>query len=170
MSDSSCIDSPCKEGAMPKSYSSDLRKRVIGAVEAGASRHEAAERFEIVPSTAVRWLQCWNETGSCAPKPRGGSVSHLEAHSELILALITARPDLTLKEMVGELLKRRIRTSKSAVQRFLERHDMTFKKKESAGHRTAAPGRRPGDLPPDFRTRDKLRDWLPIRREQCAKR
>jgi len=43
--------------------------------------------------------------------------------------LITARPDLTLKEMVGELLKRRIRTSKSAVQRFLERHDMTFKKK-----------------------------------------
>src|SRR5215213_6408515 len=91
MSDSSCIDSPCKEGAMPKSYSSDLRKRVIGAVEAGASRHEAAERFEIVPSTAVRWLQCWNETGSCAPKPRGGSVSHLEAHSELILALISAR-------------------------------------------------------------------------------
>jgi SRSO17 transposase len=26
------------------------------------------------------------------------------------------------------------------------------------------------DLPPDFRTGDKLRDWLPIRREQCAKR
>src|SRR5215203_3069221 len=43
MSDSSCIDSPCKEGAMPKSYSSDLRKRVIGAVEAGASRRDCAE-------------------------------------------------------------------------------------------------------------------------------
>ena len=26
-----------------------------------------------------------------------------------------------------------------------------------------------GDLPPDFRTIDKLRDWLPIRREQCGK-
>src|ERR1700730_688072 len=26
------------------------------------------------------------------------------------------------------------------------------------------------DLLPDFRTIDKLRDWLPIRREQCAKR
>ncbi len=25
------------------------------------------------------------------------------------------------------------------------------------------------DLPPDFRTIDKLRDWLPIRREQCEK-
>src|SRR6476620_12221560 len=27
-----------------------------------------------------------------------------------------------------------------------------------------------GDLLTDFRTIDKLRDWLPIRREQCAKR
>jgi hypothetical protein len=25
------------------------------------------------------------------------------------------------------------------------------------------------DLPADFRTIDKLRDWLPIRREQCGK-
>ena len=114
---------------MPKSYSSDLRKRVIEAVEAGASRREAAERFEVDPSTAVRWLQSWNESGSCAPKSRGGSVSHLEDHSELILALIADRPDLTLKETVAELLKRRIRTSKSAVERFFERHGMTFKKK-----------------------------------------
>ena len=29
---------------MPKSYSGDLRKRAIEAVEGGASRHEAAER------------------------------------------------------------------------------------------------------------------------------
>ena len=27
----------------------------------------------------------------------------------------------------------------------------------------------PDDLPADFRTIDKLRDWLPIRREQCGK-
>jgi hypothetical protein len=30
---------------MPKAYSGDLRVRVIEAVEAGASRHEAAECF-----------------------------------------------------------------------------------------------------------------------------
>ena len=30
---------------MPKSYSSDLRERVIEAVEMGASRRETAERF-----------------------------------------------------------------------------------------------------------------------------
>jgi len=32
---------------MPKAYSRDLRERVITAVETGASRREAAERFEV---------------------------------------------------------------------------------------------------------------------------
>jgi hypothetical protein len=35
---------------MPKSLPGDLRERVIEAVEAGASRREAAEPFEISPS------------------------------------------------------------------------------------------------------------------------
>src|SRR6478735_9453916 len=82
---------------MPKSYSGDLRERVIEAVEIeGASRREAAERFGVSVSSGVRWLQRWNESGSAAPKPRGGSVSPLEAHEERILALIAERPDLTL--------------------------------------------------------------------------
>src|SRR5678815_2544991 len=83
--------------AMPKSYSADLRKRVIEAVEIGASRREAAESFDIDASSAVRWLQCWNETRRCAPKPRGGSVSPLERHVEQILALVTEQADLTLE-------------------------------------------------------------------------
>ena len=42
---------------MPKSYSGDLRERVIEAVEMeGASRREAAERFDISVSSAVKWL------------------------------------------------------------------------------------------------------------------
>jgi transposase len=132
---------------MPESYSSDLRKRVIEAVETGASRREAAEWFEIDPSSAVRWLRCWNETGRCAPKPRGGSVSPLERHAEQILALVADQPDLTLEETVTELRKRRIRTSQSAVWRFFERHDITFKKKEPAGGGTAPRRRGPGTSP-----------------------
>ena len=46
MNESSCIDSPLRGRAMPKSYSGDLRERVIEAVEGGASRRETAERFE----------------------------------------------------------------------------------------------------------------------------
>jgi transposase len=138
---------------MSKSYSADLRKRVIEAVEAGASRREAAESFGIDASSAVRWLQCWNETGRCAPKPRGGSVSPLEQRAEQILALVTQQPDLTLEETIAELLKRRIRTSKSAVSRFFQRHGITFKKKESASGRTAPRRRGPGASPLDPRAR-----------------
>ena len=63
---------------MPKAYSGDLRERVIEAVASGASRREAAERFEVSVSSAVKWLQRWRESRSAAPKPRGGSVSPLE--------------------------------------------------------------------------------------------
>jgi transposase len=138
--------------AMPKSYSADLRRRVIEAVEAGASRPEAAESFGIDVSSAVRWLQCWNETGRCAPKPRGGSVSPLERHAEQILAPIAEQSDLTLEETIAELRKRRIRTSKSAASRFSQRHDITFKK-ESAGGGTASRRRGPGAPALDPRAR-----------------
>jgi transposase len=73
------IDSPFRGQTMPKSYSKDLREQVIETVEMGdASRHEAAERFEVSVSSAVKWLQRWHESRSASPKPRGGSVSPLE--------------------------------------------------------------------------------------------
>jgi transposase len=139
MSKCLCIDSPFRGWAMPKSYSGDLRERVIEAVEmAGASRREAAERFDVSVSSAVRWVQRWNEIRIAAPRPRGGSVSRLEAHAERILALIAERPDLTLKETLVELLKRGIRTSRSALCRFFGRHDITFKKSLQAAERQRA--------------------------------
>jgi transposase len=144
MGDSSCIDSPLREWAMPKSYSVDLRKRVIEAVEAGASRREAAERFEVDPSSAVRWLQRWNETGRCEPKPHGGSISPLEPYAKQILALVAEQPDLTLEEIVAKLRKQRIPTSHSSVSRFFQRHKITYKKKESARGGTAPRRRGPG--------------------------
>src|SRR5215510_4051247 len=121
---------------MPKALSGDLRERVIEAVEAGASRREAAERFEISASSAVKWLQRWRDHGVCAPKPRGGSRSVLEDYGERILALVAEQPDRTLDEIVAAMRKRRIPGSRSA----LWRHGITFKKKP-AGSR-AAPSRR----------------------------
>ena len=132
MSESLCIDSPFRGRAMPKSYSGDLRERVIEAVEMGASRREAAERFEVSVSSAVRWLQRWYESRSAAPKPRGGGVSPLEEVAAQVLALIAERPDLTLLETVAELRRRRIRTSRSSLWRFLDRHGITLKKKPAS--------------------------------------
>ena len=81
---------------MPKPCSVDLRERVLEAVMAGASRREAAERFEISASSAVKWLQRWDETGSVVAKPTGGSISPLEEHADFLLGLIAEQSDLTL--------------------------------------------------------------------------
>src|SRR3954451_8307327 len=64
MGDCFSIDSRTRGTAMPKSYSCDLRQRVIGMVEAGASRHEAAEHFGVSVSSVVKWMQRWNESRS----------------------------------------------------------------------------------------------------------
>ena len=57
MSESLGIDSLSRGLAMPRSYSADLCERVIEAVEMGASRHEAADRFEVSVSSVVKWHQ-----------------------------------------------------------------------------------------------------------------
>jgi transposase len=57
---------------MPKPCSLDLRMRLLEAVIAGASQREAADCFDVSASSAVKWLQLWQETGSVAAKPTGG--------------------------------------------------------------------------------------------------
>jgi transposase len=78
---------------MSKPYSLDLRERVVASVEAGASRHEAAERFEVSVSSAILWVQRFVRLGSAAAKPIGGSTSPLEAHAAWFLELIAKHPD-----------------------------------------------------------------------------
>jgi transposase len=113
---------------MPRPYSNDLRARVIEEIGAGASRREVAEQYELSPSVVALWAQRWEKTGSFAAKPSGGSVSPLEEHAEFLLALIVARPDLTLDEIVVAMRKRGISGSRSAVWRFFERRNITYKK------------------------------------------
>jgi transposase len=127
--DSVGIDRSGEDGAMPRAYSNDLRKRVTDTVSSGASRHEAAVLFDIAVSTAVKWMQRLRDTGSSEAKPRGGSVSRLEKHTAEILAVVEERPDAILNEIVAVLHKQSIVTSRSALWRFLERHNITGKKK-----------------------------------------
>jgi transposase len=118
---------------MPKAYSADMRARVIGRVESGASRREAAEHYEVSASTAVIWVKCFRETGRCAAQPRGGSVSPLEEHAEFLLALIDKQPDLTLDEVVSAMHRHKVPGSRTAVWRFFQRHRITFKKSAARG-------------------------------------
>jgi transposase len=92
--------------------------RVIGFVEAGGSRREAAEQFDIGVSSAIRWMERFGEDGTCEPMPRGGSTSPLKEYAQQILALNGEKPDLTLDEIVLALHKRRISGSRSALSDF----------------------------------------------------
>jgi transposase len=146
------IDSTLGGGSMATAYSADMRLRVIGRVESGASRREAAEHYEVSPSTAVIWVKCFRETGRCAAKPRGGSTSPLEKHADFLLALIEVEPDLTLDEVICAMRENKIPGSRTAVWRFFQRHRITFKK-NLAGGRAAASGRGAGAPALDARTR-----------------
>jgi len=112
-------------------------------LEAGVSRREAAENFGLSASAAVKWLRRWHDTGSATAKPSEGSLLPLEGQADWLLALVAAHSDLTLKEIVAAMRKRRIPGSRSAVWRFYERHNIAFKKK-SSGDRARATGRGAG--------------------------
>lgn len=120
-------------------HSGDLRSRVVEDILAGASRRQAAERFQVSVASAVRWAQLNDQTGSVQPRPRGGkSRSPLEPHAAWLLELISAEPDLTLEAIVERLLAGLgLKTSEASVRRFFKRHKITFKK--NAARRRAGP-------------------------------
>jgi transposase len=123
---------------------------VIEEIATGASRREAAERYGISASAVVIWAQRFEKTGSVAAKPSGGSTSPLEDHAEFLLALIAERSDLTLDEVVLAMEKRRIAGSRSAVWRFFDRRNISFKKNVI---RVGAKARRRGSRAPTLDAR-----------------
>src|SRR5258705_12244346 len=116
---------------MPGAYGDDLRKRMVRAVEDGASVREAADIYDVAPSTVVKVHQRWRATGAVSAKPMGGDQrSHtIEAHSAVIMGLIQGQSDLTLLEICDALAAKGIKASRSALWRFFDRHDVSFKKK-----------------------------------------
>lgn len=116
---------------MGKPYSQDLRDRVVDALEGGLSTREVAARFSIGIATAGSWGRLKRSTGDVRPAKQGkpkGSV--LDAHAAFILGTLREQPDLTLDEMVERLAAEcDVRVVRTAVWKFLDRHDMTHKKR-----------------------------------------
>jgi transposase len=126
---------------MTKPLSIDLRQRLVSAVDGGMSRRSAAARFGVAVSTAIKWVDQWRRTGDVRPRPQGGDYrsQRIEAHAGEILALIEARPDITLGEIALHLGETHgLRVAQSTVWRLLDRHGITFKKNR-ARQRTATP-------------------------------
>lgn len=110
-------------------YSLDLRERVVAAVAAGMSCSQAAARYQIGRSTAIRWAKRKAETGSPAALPMGGKKPFaLAEQEEWIRSRVAEKPDITGRELLGELTGRGIGVSYYAVWHFLDRAGLSFKK------------------------------------------
>jgi len=93
---------------MAKALSTDLRRRVVDASAQGMSCRQAAERFGVSASSAIRWQQQVRTTGTIEPRTQGGDrrSKRIEAHSQVILGLVAETPDITLVGIRARLADR----------------------------------------------------------------
>jgi transposase len=115
---------------MANALSVDLRSRVVVAVSGGMSRRQAAARFGVSISSAIRWAKQLDTGGDIKPQRQGGDrrSQRIEAHATFILGEITREPDVTLAELQARLEERGVRFALSTIWRFFARHRVTFKK------------------------------------------
>ena len=115
---------------MPRALSLDLHERVIAAIAAGASCRQAAERFGVGKTSAIRWHARFRDAGEIVPKPAGGDRSPpaIEAHAETILEICREHPQIFLRELRDRLAQQGVRTSTSGLWRFFGRHGSSRKK------------------------------------------
>jgi len=120
---------------MAKSYSQDLRGRVIDAVEhEGMSRRAAGQRFGVSESSAVKWLQRVRDEGVRAARRVGGNRPPvIDSHRDLIEAALAEKCDITLQALCDRLLAERgVKADTSMMSRFLRRAGLTLKKRRSS--------------------------------------
>src|SRR5512146_2138109 len=124
-------------------YSMDLRERVIAAIDRrDGSQRQIARRFGISLATLSRWLRARRQTGTLAPKPRGGGRPRAldDACQEHLRDLVKQQPDATLEELRQRL---GIVCSVTAIWRTLRRPRIGRKKKVlHAQERDTPQGRR----------------------------
>ena len=119
---------------MARPYGNDLRERVVAAMQAGGSCRSVAARYDVAPSSAVKWNQRAMATGSVASGQMGGHRKPvLDAHRGWILEQVRSRPELAVRELQALLAERGIVISHDSVWRFLRRCGFSFKKKLGGG-------------------------------------
>ena len=125
---------------MAKPYSRDLRERMVRAVQAGRSRHEVARIFEVSASCVIKLMHRYEATGDYAPGKFGGHKrSALIGFEDKVRGLVSEQPEVTVTELWRKLTARGSKVGRSAVGRFLQRLQLTFKKTGS-GRRPACGG------------------------------
>ena len=94
---------------MTAPLSQDLRERIVHAVEGGSTIRQAARRFAVSASAAIKLMQRVRQTGSLAPAQMGGYRRPLlEKHADELRAIVSSKetvpPTLVRKYFVGSLI------------------------------------------------------------------
>lgn len=117
---------------MARALGEDLRLRVLKAANEGASARQAAARFGVGVSSAIRWI-ARAKIGELAPRQQGRRRgSRLDEYADFIIGMIEVCPDITLIEMVARLeAEQSVRIGRSTLSDWLRGHSWTFKKKSA---------------------------------------
>jgi transposase len=116
-----------------KTYSLDLRERLLDAADRGMPRKEAVRVFGVSLATIKRWLMRLEQTGSVAPKKKPGMKPRIGITVEERRALwvqLETHDAATLEEHC-ELWeeKRGVRVSVSTMSRAIRKLGWTLKKR-----------------------------------------
>ena len=103
----------------------------MAAVERdGLSRREAAERFGIGISSAIRWVERVRRTGSAAPGQMGGYKPKAIAGEHRAWLLVRVKEgDFTIRGLVVELAERGLKVDYRTMWNFVHAEKLSFKKK-----------------------------------------
>ncbi len=126
---------------MSKALSVDLRDRVIAAVDGGMSCRQAAARFGVSASSAIRWRSRMRTQGDARPGPLGGDrrSGRIESHGDLILGLVDRQSDITLAELRAALAEQGVAVGMATLWRFFRRRRITLKKSRRTRTSRAVP-------------------------------
>lgn len=117
---------------MAKSLDLDLRRRLVSAVEAGASCRSVAARFDVSESAVIKLMRRYRATGSLASGKIGGHRRPiLEDERDWLMGRIAEQSDITVRALADELAGRGIVVSHVSVWNLLRREKQTHKKKRA---------------------------------------
>src|SRR6187402_130964 len=84
-------------------YSSECRGEILAACDAKEVSRDIALRFKVSESWVRRIKQQRRETGQVAPQTTLPQVPKWKKWSDWLIARVTARPDIFLRELQAEL-------------------------------------------------------------------
>ena len=120
---------------MPATYSLDLRRRVIAAIDEGdATQAQVAARFSVSLGWVRKLLGQRRRVGHVEPiGHRGGAPRRLDERAiEAVRVVVTLQPDIALEELRLRLRRReRVRVSVPTLYRVIEALGLPRKKRRS---------------------------------------